>query len=86
MILSVLAVGIVFLSLRLLKRKSQFSRIPAVGNATSKEARRKEFLSGKARDLYVEGYKKVRDPPKYIVLAGLNLSSVQRQCFSHHDC
>lgn len=62
LILSVLAVGIVFFSLKLLKRRTQLSNIPAVGRAAGNRARREEFLSGKARDLYVEGYKKVGSP------------------------
>lgn len=60
--LTVLVVGALFLLARLFKSKARLSDIPAVGNATTKEARRKEFLSGKARNLYVEGYKKVRGP------------------------
>lgn len=67
LILSVLAVGIVFFSLRALKQKTQLSSIPAVGDAAGNKARRKEFLSGKARDLYVDGYKKVRNPPEDII-------------------
>lgn len=67
LILSVLAVGIVLFSLRALKQKTQLSSIPAVGNAAGNKARRKEFLSGKARNLYVEGYKKVRSPPEDII-------------------
>ncbi|KAJ3959925.1 hypothetical protein N0V92_003421 [Colletotrichum tropicale] len=59
--LTVLVVGALFLLARLFRSKARLSDIPAVGNAKSKEARRKEFLSGKARDLYVEGYKKVRN-------------------------
>ncbi|KAJ0344858.1 hypothetical protein COL26b_009903 [Colletotrichum chrysophilum] len=56
--LTALVVGALFLLARLFKRTVRLSDIPVVGNATSKEARRKEFLSGKARDLYIEGYKK----------------------------
>ncbi|KAF0316260.1 cytochrome P450 [Colletotrichum asianum] len=67
--LSVLVVGALFLLARLFKRKARLSDIPAVGNATSKEARRKEFLSGTARDLYVEGYKKFKNSAFRIMTA-----------------
>ncbi|CAI0649700.1 unnamed protein product [Colletotrichum noveboracense] len=67
--LTVLVVGALFLLVRLFKSKARLSDIPAVGNATTKEARRKEFLSGKARDLYVEGYKKPKDSAFRIMTA-----------------
>ncbi|KAF4868417.1 Cytochrome P450 monooxygenase ATR2 [Colletotrichum siamense] len=67
--LTVLVVGALFLLARLFKSKARLSDIPAVGNASTKEARRKEFLSGKARDLYVEGYKKFKDSAFRIMTA-----------------
>lgn len=62
-----LALGVALACFILLKTDNQLSSIPAVGNATSKAARRQEFLSGEARDLYVEGYKNVRNPPEDII-------------------
>ncbi|KAF4830107.1 Cytochrome P450 monooxygenase ATR2 [Colletotrichum tropicale] len=67
--LTVLVVGALFLLTRLFNRKARLWDIPAVGNATSEEARRKEFLSGKARDLYVEGYKKFKNSAFRIMTA-----------------
>lgn len=67
LILSVLAACIAIFSLRVLRRETQLSSIPAVGNAAGNKARRKEFLSGKARDLYIEGYKKVHNSPEDII-------------------
>lgn len=66
LLLTVLAVGLVFFSLKLFERRTEISKIPAVGRAAGTRARREEFLSGKARDLYVEGYKKVGNPPEDI--------------------
>lgn len=48
------------LFLKVLLNRSRLSNIPAVGMSKGREQRRKEFMSGKARSLYVEGYKKVR--------------------------
>jgi hypothetical protein len=77
LILFALALGVALLCFILLKTDNQLSSIPAVGNARSKAARRREFLSGKARDLYVEGYKNVRNQPEDIIWVELNVSLVQ---------
>lgn len=57
---AMLAACAVFLSLKALLHKSRLSNIPAVGISNGKGQRRKEFMSGRARSLYIEGYKKVR--------------------------
>nr|XP_036582281.1 ent-kaurene oxidase [Colletotrichum truncatum]KAF6790941.1 ent-kaurene oxidase [Colletotrichum truncatum] len=58
---AIFAVCASFLLLRMIRQKSQLSSIPAVGIAKTREDRRKEFLSGKARNLYIEGYRKFKD-------------------------
>ncbi|KAL0936746.1 ent-kaurene oxidase [Colletotrichum truncatum] len=77
---AIFAVCASFLLLRMIRQKSQLSSIPAVGIAKTREDRRKEFLSGKARNLYIEGYRKFKDGAFRIMTARGNCDAFNQLC------